>query len=174
MKKLLFLASFVSETGGSELTDQQLVMVTDRDVNALTEKERKLNPEKSMRRPFDHNEAAYDVFATWFKEVFPESTLKHVIIKRPIQSELFPSKEREFTPNEFSGPHSCKESVPPLVEGEDFSETVAIDLTGEMKHWDFGWYDHTERKWVMQNQGELFENAFELEHAIWFATPKPK
>jgi hypothetical protein len=175
MKKLLFLASYVFDTGEIEHKDQQqLVMVTDRDVAALTEKQRKLNPEKSMRRPFDHNEAAYDVFETWFKEVFPESTLKHVMIKRPIQSQLFPAKDREFTPNEFSGPHSCKDEFPPTEAGEDFTETVAIDLTGEMKHWDFGWYDHEEKKWVMQNQGELFNNTFELDHAVWFSPPKPR
>lgn len=174
MKKLLFLASYVFDTGEIEHKDQQqLVMVTDRDVAAYTEKQRKLNPEKSMQRPFEHNEAAYDVFETWFKEVFPESTLKHVMIKTPIQSQLFPSNERVFTPNEFSGPHSCKDEFPPTEEGEDFTDTVAIDLTGEMNHWDFGWYDHTEKKWMLQNQDE-FRNTFELEHAKWFAPPKPR
>lgn len=172
MKKLLFLASFVFDTGEIEYNDRQLVMVTDKDVQAFIVKKKIVNPHPTKLT--DHHDAAYDVFEMWFKENFPESKLKHLICNRPIQSELFPAKETIFTGG-FSGPHSCKDEFPPLV-GEDYTETVAIDLTGEMKHWDFGWYDHTEKRWMLQNQDETFSfsSLFELEYAKWFAPPKPR
>jgi hypothetical protein len=177
MKKLLFLASYVIETKGTEYQSQQLVLVTDRDVEVFTEKQKEFARKSGriVRETFEPVEAAYDLFDVWFKETFPGSEIRHVICTKPISSEHLPKSN--VTPtfrSDFGAPHSCKDELPPTEEGEDFTETVAIDLTGEMKHWDFGWYDHEEKKWVMQNQGELFANAFELEHAKWFATPKPK
>jgi len=93
MKKLLFLASFVFETGKIEYSDNQLVMVTDKDVQRFTENQKALNPDKGDRGPYDHYDACYDVFKAWFKEVYPESTLTHVMCKRPIQSDPYVQKD---------------------------------------------------------------------------------
>lgn len=171
MKKLLFLASFVFETGKIEYKDNQLVMVTDRDVQRFMEKQKALNPDKGDRGPYEHHDAAYDVFRTWFEEVYPESTLKHIICNRPIQSGLFFPKIEAVIDNGFSGPHNCKDQIPPIVEGEDFTDTVAIDLTGEQKYWDFGWYDTTEKEWRFQSNDS--PKIFEVDHAKWFKAPKP-
>lgn len=73
----------------------------------------------------------------------------------------------------FAGPYSCKEDFPPLVDGEGYSETVAIDIDGNMKHWDFGLYDFINKEWCLQNH-KVFGKRLELEHAKWFAPPKPR
>jgi hypothetical protein len=84
MKKLLFLASFVFENTEGEFRDHQLVLVTDRDVEAVLQRQQDINPENV--RSYDHRDAAYHLAETWFKETYTDSKLTHLIVNKPIQS----------------------------------------------------------------------------------------
>lgn len=181
MKKLLFLASFVFETGEIEYKDNQLVLVTDRDVQRFMEKQKALNPDKGERGPYEHYDAAYDVFRTWFEEVFPESTLKHIMCKRPIQSGLFFPKIEAAPESIFNhgGWHTSKET-PTLVfdsEGlpEDMSVDVLIDVDGNRKTFRVGYYDidfeTKEGTWTLYGDERI---DIELDHMKWTYLPLNK
>lgn len=62
---------------------------------------------------------------------------------------------------------------PPPVSEQDapMSEDVLVDMDGNRKHFVIGWYDHSEKEWILRAKDT---SLLEPEHAQWMYLPLAK